>query len=276
MTLPTEILHEILGIILKDGMLESINQENPILGLRQYRALITTCKLFKTIIDSAYLNFTMQCIDLPWQPEIFTRQTRILVSPWDDFSIADAQILTDKSRRRITSIKRWNAAFKSFQLLSVRRISSSSFETAAVGRFWRNSYLRLDDYPVLDPELLHHLHPLFERTKRSPTNVERQGILSRTRSSYSHGEIVNVIIGGNNTIMSYSVRMWKAENTSLSSLSISLRAEEWWIVEVKRHYYRTITYIVGYYNNRSLVIDTNDWQTYQAVDTVRWKKPAWR
>ena len=61
-TLPTETLDEILRIVLKDGILESVKQETPILGLRQYRALIMTCKLFKTIIDSACLKLTMQSV----------------------------------------------------------------------------------------------------------------------------------------------------------------------------------------------------------------------
>ena len=272
-TLPTEILDEILGIVLKDGILESIKQESPILGLRQYRTLIVTCKLFKTIIDKACLKLMMQCVDVARQPGIFTLPTtRILVSPWDDFTIADAQMRSDRSCCRITSIKRWNAVFKSFQLLSVRQISCSSFQTIEVGRFWRNPYLRLDDCPALDTYHLLRLRPVFERTKRPPTNVERQGIRSRKPSSFSHGEIVNVITGRNKIITAYSVHTWKSRNISMSNLSVSVRAEEWWIVKVN-YYYRSIICIVGYYDNRSLVIDANNWKTYQAV---LWKKPAWR
>ena len=71
-TLPPEILDAILGIVLKNGMLASIKQQTPIFGLRQYRALIMTCKLFKTIVDNACLQITMQCINLPVHPRIFT------------------------------------------------------------------------------------------------------------------------------------------------------------------------------------------------------------
>src|SRR5438045_3237845 len=66
--LPTEVLCEILGIVLKDTLLESIQKQTPILGLRQYRALILTCKFFKAIVDTASLQVTIQCAQLLQQP----------------------------------------------------------------------------------------------------------------------------------------------------------------------------------------------------------------
>src|SRR5205814_9910993 len=131
-------------IVLKDGMLESKKQQTPIIGLRQYRALIMTCKLFKAIVDNACVKLTIQCVDLPKQPGTgtFGTTTRILVSPWEDFTMADAQKRDGRSRCHVASLKRWNEVFKSFQLVSIRHMSN--FSDVSLGRFWHNPYLQLD------------------------------------------------------------------------------------------------------------------------------------
>jgi len=73
--------------------------------------------------------------------------------------------------------------------------------------------------------------------------------------------------------MTFSVRTWKATDIPQSSLSISARVKEWWIIEMRRSYGRTDIYIVGYYEKRSMVIDVHDWKFYQTAVS---KKPAWR
>src|SRR5437762_10347259 len=92
-TLPAEILDDILGIVLKDGMLESLKRRTPNIGLRQYRTLIKTCKLFKAVVDNAYFKVTIQCIELLVPGRYpFAQRTRILVvSPWGNLSTADIQ-----------------------------------------------------------------------------------------------------------------------------------------------------------------------------------------
>jgi len=79
-----EIIAEILGIVLKDALIESIQRQSPALSLRQYRALILTCELFKTIVDTACVQLTIMC-SIPHPPITFgrARNTRVLVSPWD-------------------------------------------------------------------------------------------------------------------------------------------------------------------------------------------------
>ena len=232
-----------------------------------------TCKLFKAIVDNACVKLTIQCVDLPKQPGTgtFGTTTRILVSPWEDFTMADAQKRDGRSRCHVASLKRWNEVFKSFQLVSIRHMSS--FSDVSLGRFWHNPYLQLDDFPPLGPTLLQHLRPVFERTKRPPTKVERERFALETRLPYSRGEIVNIITRRNKAIMSYSVRTWKARNIPLSSLSISARVKEWWIMKVRRNQWRINSYIVGYYGKRSLIIDVADWKIYQ---TAVPKKPPWR
>ena len=206
-----------------------------------------TCKLFKTIVDSAYLKLAIRCVDVVNRTPTFMLQTtRIVVSPWDDFTITDTQIRNGQSRCHISPLKRWNEVFKSFQLVSVRHASS----TAALGRFSCNPYLQLEDFRFLNPDILQRLRPLFERTKRPPTSVERERIPFKTPLSYSRDEIVNVIIGRNKKIMTFSVRTWKATDIPQSSLSISARVKEWWIIEMRRSYGRTDIYIVGYYEKR--------------------------
>ena len=265
-TLPAEILDEILGIVLKDGMLESIKQKTPILGLQQYRALIITCKTFKAIVDNACLNLTIRCGDIHY----FKTTTRIVVEPWDDFTTTDTQNHRGESRCHIASLKRWNELFKSFQLISVRHMSS--FGIGVLGRFWYNPSLHLDDFPFFVADFLQHLRPLFERTKRPPTNVEREQISLNTQLLYSRDDIVNVITERDKTIMMHSVRTWKSRDILLSSRYVSARVKEWWIVDAK-HYYRSYSFIVGYYGTRSLVIGANDWRFYE---TVASKKPVWR
>lgn len=65
--------------------------------------------------------------------------------PWDNFTMTDPQNYNGKSCCQITSLNRWNAVFRSFQLLSVRH--TSGFRSTALGRFWRNPYLQIDDFP---------------------------------------------------------------------------------------------------------------------------------
>ena len=272
-TLPAEILDEILGIVLKHGMLESTKQQSPNISLRQYRALIMTCKLFKAIVDNACLKVTIRCVDLLTRRGnyILEKITRILVSPWDDFKTADTQEHCGRLCNHATSLKRWNGVFKSFQLVSVRHMSS--FNTASLGRFWHNPLLQLDDFPHIDPPLLHHLRPLFERTKRPPTNVERERFVLTPQLPYTHGEIVNVITRTNKKLRTYSVRTWNATKIHLCSLSISARVKEWWIIEVNFNQWITNTYIVGYYRKWAMVVHVDEWQFHQ---TYASKKPAWR
>jgi hypothetical protein len=189
------------------------------------------------------------------------------VSPWDDFPATKTQNINCIIRCHIASLKRWERVFQAFQIVLVRH--TSNFKTAALGRFWHNPYLKLDDFPVVNTDILPHLHHLFERSKRPPLDAERERVLFTTYLLYSRGEIVNVVTGRDGKIMAYSVRKWRAQSMPLSSLSISARVKEWWIVEGRLGY----PYIVGYYEKRSVIIDVHDWKFYE---TGAQKKSAWK
>ena len=261
---PVEILAEILGIVLKDTIIESTKQRSPALSLRQYRALILTCKLFKTIVDTACVQLTIICSSYNQSIRFRgTGNTRVLVSPWDV-----TEPTHNKRHCRTNPIRKWAEVFKLLQLVSVRHMLLSD---TALGKFWHNQYLRLDDFPTLNPDILKLLRPLFERQKRPATEVDRN--IHHQYHLYSIGDVVNVLPGRTKTKVAISVRTWKARNTPLSSLRLSARVKEWWLIWVKRDFYAPQEYFVGYYNRKALVVEVGSWKLHQTV--VR-RKPAWR
>ena len=272
-SLPTEILHEILAIVLKDSLLKSIDKQRPIFALSQYRSLIMTCKFFKIIIDSAKLKLAIRCLHQP-QKHGFIIKTivRMQILPSHPRGTAHNTLHNSGSCCTVCSLETWNAVFKSFQLIAVRHISN--FSTKALGRFYCNPYILLDDIPNLGPNFLQLLQPLFERFKRRPTDIERKSIFhQRGLLSHSPDEIVSVMVGRTKKIVSYSVRTWKARTVCMSSLSVSARVKEWWIIETRYYYGILNTYVVGYCGKDWIIISANDWKIHRRVEA---RKPTWR
>ena len=261
---PVEILAEILGIVLKDAIIGSTEQQCPVLSLQQYRALILTCKLFKTIVDTTCVKLMMLCSRLN-QPNMFwgTGNARVLVS-----LCGVMEPIHDTRHCKTPLLRKWVEVFKLFQVISVRHMCLSD---TTLGKFWCNQYIKLDDFPTLSPDILKRLRPLFERQKRPPIEVERK--INRQYQLYAIGDVVNVLTGRNKSRVAISVRTWKALNMPLSSLSLSARVKEWWIVAVKTEYSGPREYFVGYYDRKALVVEVGNWKLHQ---TVVQKKPAWR
>ena len=272
-----EILHEILRIVLKESLRASIERRTPIPGLRQYRALLRTCKFFKAIVDSGRFKLTLRCAqDLNRSHSgRFYKNTPILVSLWGNDNMSAAENSGIKFGCCALRAEKWDHAFMSLQILSIGHAPEPM--TAKMGRFVCNPYIRLENMPVLNPILLGRLGHVFERTKRLATGVERNGIRLTQCLSHSRRDIVSVISGRNNAIVAYSIRSWKAINGTLSSLSMSARVKEWWILESTcspPHYYPRYAFLVGYCDTGPLVVNVDrTWNVWQPTTET---KRAWR
>lgn len=273
--LPPEILDKILGNVLEGALLESANKKNLVIGLRQYHALLLTCKFFKAVIDSACINVSMECLNPDNLFGVIQHKAiiRVLVSSQNDFPVTHPLNYIVKPCCRINAvIKRWDVVFKLFQLLSVRH--SLHLNLSTIGKFWFNPYVKLGNLLNFDLKIVERLHPMFERTKRPATRKDRDRIPARSYISYSPNDIVSVIDDTSEHIKTYSVSTWKSKQIPLSSLSISARVKEWWIIEARNnisHYFHNI-YIAGYYEKRSVIIDVRSWKISQTFEA---KRPPW-
>ena len=271
--LPVEIVSRILKIVLKESFRVSVIKANPIPGLRQFRALILTCKFFKAIVEADRLNLTIRCTAEHFDHHCFARfdaDPQIFVVEWDNSKPSDP----NNSARKVgccVAAERWHLAFELLQLLSVQHTPYDM--VPKFGRFLSNPYIRLDDLPFLTKGLLHRLGPLLERTSRLPTKAERETMRLTARLFHSRDDIVSVIMGRRNEILLYSVRRWSMGQI-LSSSSISTRVNEWWIFEsVGRCFGGTCAYVVGYCKTGPLVVSLNNLKVSRMVEET---KPAWR
>jgi hypothetical protein len=273
--LPPEILDKILRSVLEGALLKSSNKKNLVIGLRQYHALLLTCKFFKAVIDSACVNVSIECLNLRKQYGIIQHETiiRALISSQNDFPATLPLNYIVERCSRIDAIKRWDVVFKLLQLLSVQH--SPHLNLSTIGKFGFNPYVNLGNLLNLDLKILERLQPVFERTKRPATKKDRDRIPARSYISYSPNDIVSVIDDKNEHVKTYSVRTWKSKKIQLSSLSISARVTEWWILETRNHtsHYFPNIYIAGYYEKCSVIIDVHSWKISQTFEA---RRPSWR
>ena len=266
---PVELLDVILGLVVKN-LLKSIPKDAVGRVLRQYRALILTCRMFNFVLDNASVRvFVHETYRYsPTGPEV------LFLNPQTPFTPDHPKILTN-----------WPSVFKEIQRLSVRHteIRNVNSHAMALGKFWLNPTVTLDDidlyhYVPYNTNFILCLGPLFDRNKRRLKEDEREQI-PRVPSPYRVGEMVNVITSRNNQVRFYSVRTWGANHTdhrrpnwtsTLSSSMVAVQVSEWWVWK-RSSFYSQGTYMLGYYRENGWVVHLESGAIY-----TNWPKRPWR
>ena len=278
-TLPTEIVAKILRLALQESLRVSIKRANPISAIRQFRALILTCKFFKAIVDTDRLKLTLRCSQHinPHPSTEAPKSPQTLVAEWDNYQPSDSN---NDATRHIgccqAAPETWQLAFKLLQLFSVRHAPKDT--VLQFGRFTSNPYIRLDDFPHLTPSLLQRLGPVFRRSSRRPTKAERETLHLVDGVVHSRKDIVSVITGRKKEIQTYSVRAWSWSFRSPGlSAEVSPEVNRWWIIKADNNrYWPCCAYIVGYPITGPLVVSVNEgWRVYQMGEEKE-RKPPWR
>ena len=267
MDFPREIVDIILGYVVKNLFDRMITPEVPISILREYRALVLTCKTFKLSLENMQPKAAMQLpIELPSEYSEF--EVRRYFVPRISF-VNDDNIEGD---RRVI-VTTWRDIFMVYQKLMVR-LAFDNFQNDHVdklGKFWLNKYLKLSDLtgifsacskttvaglilllgPVVQRQGLPH-HEVrsrsfryashwigrFRRSKKYPLGEVNRAIKTRWEHAVSCGRMI------------FSVRDWSTPN--MSSIEISPDVKEWWV------WYKSVTcprlrVISGYHEDKAWV-----------------------
>ena len=132
---PVELLDSILGFVV-ESILQSITKESLACILRQYRALLMTCRLFKLILEHDSLQIFVQ----NWHNTTVKGPRTFVV----DYN---APYMTERTGYRTNVLTNWPSVFKAIQKLSLRHTEIYYVESYAstLGKFWLNPMVTFDD-----------------------------------------------------------------------------------------------------------------------------------
>jgi hypothetical protein len=268
MDFPREIVDIILSYVIKKLFDRMITQEVPVSILREYRALVLTCKTFKLSLENMRPKAAMLPLKRPFEyPEFDGHKPRYLV-PKISF-VYDDNIEGHGSNIFTT----WRDIFMIYQKL-MARLAFDNFQDDHVnklGKFWLNKYLTLSDLmgifsgcsKTTVAGLILLLGPVVQREGRPHHEVRShsfryasQWIGRFTRSkNYPLGEVNRAIkthwgdaVASGKLI--FSVRDWSTPN--MSSIDISPDVKEWW-VWYKSGSYPKLRVISGYHEDKAWV-----------------------
>jgi hypothetical protein len=268
MDFPREIVDIILSYVIKKLFDRMITQEVPVSILREYRALVLTCKTFKLSLENMRPKAAMLPLKRPFEyPEFDGHKPRYLV-PKISF-VYDDNIEGHGSNIFTT----WRDIFMIYQKL-MARLAFDNFQDDHVnklGKFWLNKYLKLSDLREIFsgcPEsvvagLILLLGPVVKRQGRPPHELRSQSFRNAyhwinrfTRDKkYPLGEVCRAIKTHWEETVScgrlvFSVRDWGTP--SMSSIEISPDVKEWWVWYKSDEYFGQRV-ISGYYEDKAWV-----------------------
>jgi hypothetical protein len=267
---PVELLYSILGFVL-ESTLQSITKESLACILRQYRALLMTCRLFKLILEHDALQIFVQ----NWH-------NATAKGPRTFFVDYNAQYITEHTGHRTNVLTNWPSVFKAIQKLALRQTEVYYVQsyTSTLGKFWLNPMVTFNDiefnyYAPINLNLIICLRSIFHRDKRPLTGKERQEI-PNLPLPYSVGKMVNIIPKADNRVHVYSVLTWGVESprpnwtNTLSGSGVAKQVSEWWIWKELRSY-QAKTYIFGYHKKNAWLIDLQFGKVYKNSP----ERPPW-
>jgi hypothetical protein len=271
---PVELLYSILGFVV-ESTLQSITKESLPCILRQYRALLRTCRLFKLILENDSLQIFVQ----NWH-NATTKGPRTFVVNYN------ARHITESTGYRTNVLTNWPSVFKAIQKLVLRQTKLYYVQRYAgtFGKFWLNPMVTFNDIELnydapVNLDLIICLRPIFHRDKRPLTEKEREEVPNLPRP-YSIGKVVNIIPKARNRIHLCSVLTWGMESNhqprpnwtnTMSGSNDAKQVSEWWIWRDSR-VYPAKTYIFGYHKKNAWLIDLQSRKVYKNPP----ERPLWR
>ena len=256
--LPNELIDNILHLVIMNLLDLMTTRVAPISVVRDYRALLLTCKYFKAYFDRPSPRIAMRhtAVSLLPNPSDFDDFDEFLV-PQMWLVQADNSLIAFNKRTRNTPVsllrvwQQWVDIFQVYQKVSARSARPNFRKDCfdVLGKFWLNPKLRLRDLERLcgrktAPQLLLLLGPALQRRAcplhefvphpHKSWDWKPEFWVEETNSSlnYHVGDVLNIIKTYWSTLNCqyvYSVRDWRHPSHGWSGSAIAPEVSEWWI-----------------------------------------------